>query len=145
MSMSSTVVSPGIAMWRQCWHHHVTAVLMSCDSSVDVMWQRCWCPVQAVRPGDRYRSPLVICTLQLGHCLHTPLSPPTHLHTLTHQVYANGSAVPFMMPPFAAGTPIYAGLRPVKMEGADWWAHLYHMHLSYLEGAMSSRHLATLS
>lgn len=38
------------------------------------------------------------------------------------QVYPNGSAVSFMVPPFA-GTPIYpvpAGFRPVKMEGADW-------------------------
>ena len=39
------------------------------------------------------------------------------------QVY-NGVAGPFVMPPFAtaAGTPLYnvAGLRPVKMEGADW-------------------------
>ncbi len=38
------------------------------------------------------------------------------------QVYPNGSAVSFMVPPFA-GTPIYpvtAGFRPVKMEGTDW-------------------------
>lgn len=38
-------------------------------------------------------------------------------------VYANGSPVPFMVPPFAT-TPIYpvtaTGLRPIKMEGTDW-------------------------
>lgn len=45
-----------------------------------------------------------------------PLSSPP-------QVYANGSPVPFMVPPFAT-TPIYpvtaTGLRPIKMEGTDW-------------------------
>ena len=41
----------------------------------------------------------------------------------------NGVAGPFVMPPFAtaAGTPLYnvAGLRPVKMEAADWYVHVY--------------------
>ena len=44
------------------------------------------------------------------------------LSSCVPQVY-NGVAGPFVMPPFAtAGTPLYnvAGLRPVKMEGADW-------------------------
>ena len=44
------------------------------------------------------------------------------------QVYANGSAVPFMIPPFAAaaaaaaagGSSLYPVMRPVKVE-SDWW------------------------
>ena len=37
------------------------------------------------------------------------------------QVYANGSAVPFMLPPFAAagGSPLYPVMRPVKLE-SEW-------------------------
>lgn len=40
------------------------------------------------------------------------------------QVYANGSAVPFMIPPFAAaaaasGSPLYPVMRPVKVE-SEW-------------------------
>lgn len=52
------------------------------------------------------------------NCIRPIVQHPT-------MVYANGSAVPFMVPPFAAGTPaLYpvtaAGLRPVKMECSDW-------------------------
>jgi hypothetical protein len=43
---------------------------------------------------------------------------------LSPSMVYNGVAGPFVMPPFAAaaGTSLYnvAGLRPVKMEGADW-------------------------
>ena len=51
------------------------------------------------------------------HCFTSdPQSP-------TPQVYTNGGAVPFMMPPFAAGTPLYPvaapGIRPVKLEAGD--------------------------
>lgn len=36
------------------------------------------------------------------------------------QVYANGSALPFMIPPFAAGgSSLYPVMRPVKVE-SDW-------------------------
>nr|CAC83294.1 T cell transcription factor [Suberites domuncula] len=44
--------------------------------------------------------------------------PQTTLRPIIQpMLYANS----FMVPPFAtAGTPIYAGLRPIKMEGSDW-------------------------
>ncbi|CAI8014936.1 Protein pangolin, isoform J [Geodia barretti] len=59
-------------------------------------------------------------------------SATTSVSSAVHQIRSvlspsmvyNGVAGPFVMPPFAtaAGTPLYnvAGLRPVKMEGADW-------------------------